>query len=361
MIDLQKIAKGIKEKYSSVSVAEDIPDLSDYVSTGNLALDLISDGGIPFGYCVEFLGLSASGKSLLLQKILANAQQKYNAVGVMADRENCYTNTRGEQLGINNNKLLVAKPSDIPTAVDGFSFLIDTISSIRKVDEEQYKKKLAEDKEAEHIKTYIVAILDSVAAFDKDVTLDKSDSGRKAKSVHEGLRKILPYIDEKVMFLVANQVTYKIGILWGDPKTSTSGESMKYYSTIRLALEDRKQIVDSNRGNEVIGSWIGVEVIKTRLGPCHRSCYFRHLYETGIDYFSGYGRLLSNRNYLSQKNKAEFKAFKQSTLLYNAGIKDKEEKVSEHQIEKFLEVHPELLFDKYPEYKIDGKEKVEDE
>jgi RecA/RadA recombinase len=327
MIDLQKIAKGIKDKYSSISVAEDIPDPSDYVSTGNLALDLISDGGIPFGYCTEFLGLTSSGKSLLLQKILANAQKQYDAVGIMGDRENCYTNKRGEQLGIDNSRLIVAKPQDLATPTDGFGFFIDAISQIRKTDKD----------------TYVVMILDSLAAFDKDVALDKSDSGRKAKSTHEGFRALLSHIDIKTMFMVANQVTYKI-TSFGDPRTTTSGEAPKYYSTVRIALEDKREITDPKRGNEVVGNWIGAEVIKTRLGPNHRSCYFRHLYETGIDWYSGYARLLAARNYLKPKNASEFKAFKQVLLTYG------EEAVSEYNVEEFVKKHPELLFDKYPDY-----------
>jgi len=109
-------------------------------------------------------------------------------------------------------------------------------------------------------------------------------------------------------------------------------------------LEDKKKIIDEKRGNEVIGSWLGIEVIKTRLGPCYRNCYIPFSYKEGIPYYGGYARLLANRGYLIPKNKQEFGSFKQHTLIYN------DEKVNEFNMKQFVEKYPELKFDKYPEY-----------
>ena len=343
MVDLNKIVKGLKNKFSSVNVAENIEDPKDFVSTGNLTFDLISDGGIPFGYVIEFLGLSSSGKSLFIQQIIANAMQKYNAVGILVDRENAYTKERGVQLGINNDNLLIAKPNDVPTVISAFDFMISSIKAIREQDPD----------------CYIVLGIDSISAFGKDTALEKSDQGRKAKSTHEGLREILGVMDMRTLLLVANQVTYKIGILYGDPRTTTAGESMKYYSNVRFALEDRAKIIDEKKGKEVVGNWIGIEVIKTRLGPCYRTCYLQHFYKTGIDFHSGYVRLLVDRNFLSAKNKAEFDRFKQQMVICGSG-KEKET-YSEHDVEKLLEKHPELIFEEYPEYneKVQVEEDVE--
>jgi recombination protein RecA len=341
-MEIDSIVKSLKKQYSTISKASDIPVDQDFIDTDIAALNLILDGGLPFGYAVEFLGLSSSGKSLLIQQMIAKGQQQYDAIGVLLDREHAFFPKRGEQLGIDNNKLIVASPSDIPSVVDGFQFLINVISSIR-----------SKDKNA-----YIVAGIDSLASFAKDVTLDKSDSGRRAKSVHEGMRALLPLLDTKVVLLVANQVTYKIGVMYGDPKTTTAGESMKYYCTIRIALEDRHKIIDPTSG-EVIGNWIGIESIKTRLGPSFRTVYVPHYYKTGIPRLGGYARLLVDRGYLFPKNKSEFQKFAQSTVLYING-EDKEQ-YSEHSIEKCLEKHPELKFDSYPEFNRTGKEKVVDE
>jgi RecA/RadA recombinase len=342
MVDLSKIAGKLKS-----TVASDVPDPKDFVSTGNLAFDLVADGGVPFGYVVEFLGFSSSGKSLFIQQIIANAQKMYGAIGLLADRENAYTNKRGEQLGIDNSQLLLLKPKEIPTITHCFNLIIENIKAIREQDED----------------AYICVGIDSISAFGKDVALEKSDSGRKAKAAHEGLRELLNYIDDKVMLLVANQKTYKIGVMYGDNTSSTAGESMKYYSALRFSLQDRHQIADPKRGNEVIGNWIGIEVIKTRLGPCYRECYIPHYYKTGIDYYGGYARLLVDRNFLKPKNKTEFQGFRQSTIVYEEG--GEKEQYNEFRIEKLLEAHPELLFKEYPEYNLkgdkNGQEGVEEE
>jgi protein RecA len=328
MVDLSAIVKSLKSNFKSVSVASDRQDPTDFVSTGNLAFDLISDGGIPFGYCIEFLGKSQSGKSLLSHKIIANAQAKYDTIGVLVDRENAYTKQRGEQLGVDNNKLIIASPSDTPTITDAFLFVLSSLDEIRKQDKD----------------TYIVVVIDSISAFGKDVSLEKSDTGRKAKATHEGLRELIPKIDSKIMLLVANQVTYKVGVMYGPNLTSSSGESMKYYSTVRFSLEDAHKMIDDSRGKEVIGNWIGVEVIKTRLGPCYRSCVIPHFYKEGVSFYGGYARLLVDRGFLRPKNVSEFNRFSQQTVLLGR------EQFSEWNVEAMLEKHPELLFDKYPEY-----------
>ena len=329
-LDLNKIAKAMQAEVSS-----NIEDPKDFVSTGNVTLDLITDGGIPFGYVTEFMGFSQSGKSLFISQIIGNAMINYKGIGILIDRENAYTNKRGAQLGIDNEKLIVFKPKDVPTPFDAFSKIIQTVEAIRK-----------EDKDV-----YIAIGIDSISAFGKDVALDKSDTGRKAKSIHEGLREALTIIDPKVMLLVANQFTFKIGVMYGDPRTTTAGESMKYYGNLRLALQDRKQIIDPKRGNEVLGNWIGIEVIKTRLGPCFRECYLQHLYKSGIDPLSGYLRLLAKRGYIRPKNVDKFNAFTQTTVIWQDGD-DKESKKQYHELstEKFLQDHPDLEFDHYPEY-----------
>jgi RecA/RadA recombinase len=348
MVDLGKIAKGLQKNYSSATLGSEEKDSFEFVSTGNLAFDLCADGGIPWGYIVELAGKSASGKSLVVSKVIANAMKDYNAIGILADRENAYTKQRGEQLGIDNSKLILAKPKDIPTVTTGFQFLIDTITAIR---EQEIKNKLE--------KNYIVIGVDSISSFAKPLALDKADMGKKAQQAHDGLRKIIELIDDRVILMVANQVTFKSGVMYGSAEVTTCGESMKYYSTIRFALEDRRLILDPNQDNEAIGNWIGVEVVKTRLGPCHRVCFMRHLYETGIEYYSGYGRLLAHRGYLKPKNKEEFRKFNQSTLAY---INDDGEKMElqEHRIDTFLEKVPLLKFDKYPPF-FSSTVKEEDE
>lgn len=334
MIDVDKIVKSLQKNYSGVvQLSSQKGKEFELVTTGNLAFDLISEGGIPFGLMTEFIGLSQSGKSLFCQMILANAQNDYDAVGVVVDRENSMFEKRAAELNIDTDKVIKCPPSDAKLVNEAFTFLIDSIETIRSEDEDQH----------------IVCIIDSIAAFDKDVSLEKSDSGRKQKATKDGLRKLMGIVDDKVMVLIVNQFYYAIGVMFGDPKRASGGEGLKYFNTVRIALEDRKQILDESKGNEVIGNWLGIEVIKTRLGPCYRTCYVPFYYESGIPYYGGYARLLANRGYLIPNDKAKWGSFKNHTFAYG----DKK-RISEFGIEKFIEENPDLLFSNYPDYHSDN-------
>lgn len=328
-IDLDEVVKTIKARFSSTGVmSKEVAELKDFVSTGNLAFDLISDGGIPFGVGTEFIGLSSSGKSVFSQMVLANAQKKYNAIGVLADREKSWFNNRLEELNIDTSKIIRAPPRDISEVTDAFEFVIDTIQSVRRQSQDQY----------------IVAIIDSIGAFAKDVDLDKQDPGRIAQFIKAGMRKLMEHIDDRVMSIIVNHIYYAVGVMYGSPLRQGGGEGLKYFNTVRIALEDKKKIKDSSKGDEVVGSWLGVEVIKTRLGPCFRNCFVPHYYETGVPYYGGYLRLLAQRGYVKPKNKQEFFSFNQSTCKY------KDSTINEKNIEAALAKYPELLFTIYPDF-----------
>jgi len=334
-VNLNSIVKSLKETYGSLKVASQDPPSEEYISTGNLAFDCALDGGMAWGHVGELLGMSQSGKTTIMQIMLADAQKKYNAIGVWADRENAWHNGRAESLGVDLDRVIVLKPQDIPEVTQWTQFLQDILP------------KLSRDPNQ-----YIFIAMDSVAAFDDPTKADKSDMGKKAQQVHRLFRKILPLVHKKAMFLFTNHRTFKIGVLFGDPETSTGGEGTKFYPSYRIKLDNRKAIIDPTKGGENIGNWISVYIIKTRSGPSHREILLHHLYDSGIDYFGGYARMLVKRNYLEPKNKSEFKSFKQTTVTY------KDASFSEWDIEKKLKDFPELLFDKYPEYKMEEKNEV---
>lgn len=327
-LDLNKVVKRLKKKYEHTGVVSEDKGLTDFVSTGNLTFDLISDGGVPFGVMTEFIGLSQSGKSLFCQQILANAQRDYNAIGVVIDRENAFTDKRARELNVDTDRVIKARPKDTPLVSDAFDFLIETIAGIREQSEE----------------AYIVGIIDSIQAFDKDVDLIKSDQGRKAKAVKDGLRKLFTSLDERTMLLVVNHFYFNVGQMFGDPKVAAGGEGLKYFNTVRFALQDRTKIIDMSKGGEVVGQWIGVEVIKTRLGPSHRKCYIPFFYKEGIPWYGGYVRMLVDRGYVEPKNKSEFGSFKQTT------VKKDDKQYNEFDVDRLLKDHPELEFKEYPEY-----------
>lgn len=331
MTDISKLVKTLKKKYGSMRIVGEKEDTSEYISTGNYPLDLALEGGIAWGYATEWSGKSGSGKTLMLQKMLADAQKKYNAIGVWFDREKAFFRERAEELEIDIDNTIIIDPEDMSTVGEAEEIAKDVLSGISS---DRYK---------------FIAI-DSISAFAKEG--DKADMGKKAKSLHELFRSIIPFINDKSSLNFTNQRTFKIGILFGNPETTTGGEGPKYYCTYRIKLDDKREIIDENKGKEIVGNWIKANIIKTRRGPNHRSVAFPFFYKEGIPYMGGYIRLLADRGYLKAKNEKDFASFKQGLALLNKEI------VDEFKVEEFLEKHPELKFDKYPEYNI--KEKKEE-
>jgi len=326
--NIKSMVKSLKEKYGGIEIASSLEETHEMLSTGNLALDLALEGGLAWGHVTEMAGLSASGKSLLLQQLMADAQKRYDAVCIFFDREKSYHKKRAEELGINNDNVILIEPQSIVTVKE---MEIIAREIIPKIPEDRYK---------------FIAI-DSISAFSKEK--EKADMGKKAQSLHNFFRIIIPMIDKKTALHFSNQVTFKIGILYGDISTVTGGESPKYYSTYRLKLDNKKVIRDEKKGNEIVGNWIKATIVKTRLGPSYREVVFPFYYKTGIPYYGGLARLLAEKNIVKPKNKTDFKTFKSHILLYN------DERFNEFEIEKFLEKHPEIDISKYPEYKEDKK------
>ena len=331
--EIDKVVKKLKETYGSLRVAGAETDTREFISTGNKALDLALDGGIAWGYAVEFSGKSGSGKTTLMQKMLADAQQKYGAIGIWLDREKAWYNDRAESLGIDLDKVMVVHPQDIAEVRHGTQFIFDVLPTLPK-------------------KAYKFIAIDSIASFDDPTKIDKADMGKKSQQVHRMFRRLLPLVDNKTILIFANHRTFKIGVLFGDNETVTGGEGVKFYTSYRMKLDDRRDIKDASKGNEIVGNWLKAKVIKTRSGPNYRTVVFPHYYKTGIPYLGGYARLLVDRNYLKPKNKKEFNAFNQVLVKY------KDNEFSEFDIEKKLKEFPELDFNEYPEW-YEEKEKKE--
>ena len=320
--NLKAIVSSIKKSFDGVDVASNITDPVDYISTGNKAIDLALSGGIFFGYVVEWAGLSQSGKTYMLQTMLANAQEKYDAIGLWVDRENAFTNKRAAELNINLDNTIVVKPKDVPNIPSLSEFIKDSIARIR-------------DKYPE---SYIFVAIDSLSAFGS--SQGGEDMGRKAKQLHSLFRDVIPLVDIRVSLHFTNQVTFLPGVMFGNPKTTTGGEAPKYYTTYRLGLETKKNI--KNERGDVLGQWIEFIVDKTRMGPSNRKVIVPFTYDSGIPEFGGYVRMLVSRGIVDPKNRAEFKAFKQKTVLYN------DKKYSEDDSEKLLSENPELDLKEWP-------------
>lgn len=328
---LKEFAKSIKKDYISAGVASDDDGPKEYISTCNLALDLALSGGIAWGYVGEWSGFSQTGKTTFLQYLVADAQKKYNAVAIWLDRENAWDNERAESLGVDLENILLFKPVDIPTVKDAIVLLQNTLSKIPK-------------------NQYVFIVIDSLSAFKKEAKVDKSDMGKQAQDFHNLFRDLLIHLSDKVAIHYSVHRTYKIGVMFGDNTTTTGGEGPKFYSTYRIQLEDRKQIVDDKKNKEILGNWIKATVIKTRKGPAYRSVVFPHFYASGIDYLGGYARLLVERNYLKPKNKSEFEKFTQTTVVHQWWDKENKKQFNEFGIENFIQENPEFLFNEYPPF-----------
>ena len=326
-IDLDKVARKLKKKFASIRIAADNEDPVDFISTGNKALDLAMEGGIAIGYVSEWSGGSGAGKTLMLQIMAANIQRDFDAVVIWLDRENAWFNKRAEELGIDTHRVILFKPQDIPTVEEAKNCLMATLESLP-------------------ADCYKFIAIDSISAFDKDG--EKSDMGKKAKSIHELFRRVIPLMDDKTSLNFTNQRTFKVGVLFGNPETTTGGEAPKFYATYRIKLDDVKPIVDEHRGNEIIGNWIEALVIKTRLGPNYRKIRFPFYFKEGIPFYGGYFRLLASRNIVKPKNKQEFLQFKRHDVIYKGEVLDEIEDITVIKSD-----YPELIFDSYPEYIIE--------
>lgn len=325
MVNLEKVVKAVKKELDlrSLSVGTHYEDPVDFVSSGNLALDWCLGGkGFAFKFVAQLLGESKSGKTSLMMKTAGEAQKKYGAYVIWADREVAFVRAFAEKLGMDMDKLILAEAHDIRTPNDMYNFFISVHTAIRKEDED----------------AYIVMCLDSLAAFSS--SQKGEDMGRKAKQHHEGFRDLMSLMDNKTLLMFANHVTFKVGIVFGNPKTHTGGTAPKYYSHYILELEGGKVITDDNK--VVVGQNIEAEVVKTRLGPAYRGCIIPFYYEDGFQWYGGFMRMLVAKGILSPTNKQDFASGKPTRYEHlETGKKYKED-----EVEELLKDHPELEQDK---------------
>jgi protein RecA len=327
-LKLENIVKEIKKemKVHTLKLGSDYTDPTDFVSSGNLALDwCLEDDGFSFKFIIQLLGKSKSGKTALMLKALANAQDRYNAYGIWADREGAFVRSFAEKLGVDMSRLLLMGPHDIPTPQNAFSFFVSAHELIRQKEED----------------AYIVVCLDSAAAFLPTEDIDGGeDMGRTAKSLHRGFRKIASVIDERSMMFFSNQIQANVGVLFGKKEIAAGGGAPKYYSSYILELDEGKLIKDD--AGIVTGQNIKAEVVKTRLGASHRGIIIPFEYETGFDYYGGFFRMLVAKGIMSPTNKKEFMAGRKTHYKHT----ETEKKYHEDDVEQLLKDHPELAENK---------------
>ena len=288
---LNKKFKDFKVAYFLDGADETPTDLTEWISTGSSMLDLAisnrKNGGIPVGRITEITGMEASGKSLVSAQILANTQ-KMGGLGVFIDTENACNEEFLQALGIDTKQLLYIQ---LETVEDIFEVMENIITKVR----ESEKDRL------------VTIVVDSVAAATTKVEqeADYSKDGwatSKAIVISKAMRKITQMIGrQRVALVFTNQLRQKLGVMFGDPWTTSGGKALQFHASCRLRLKAAGQIKTKVKGQEqVVGIKTKAQVVKNRMGPPLRTAEFDIYFDSGIDDFGGWLRVLKDYKMVSQ-------------------------------------------------------------
>jgi recombination protein RecA len=269
----KQFGKGSIMRMGDADIGEDI----QAVSTGSLGLDLaLGIGGLPRGRVIEIYGPESSGKTTLTLSVIAE-MQKLGGVAAFIDAEHALDPQYAAKLGVNVPELLISQPDTGEQALE----IVDMLVRSGSVD---------------------IVVVDSVAALTPRAEIEgemgDSHMGLQARLMSQALRKLTGNIKRtNTMVIFINQIRMKIGVMFGSPETTTGGNALKFYASVRLDIRRTGAI---KKGDEVIGSETRVKVIKNKVAPPFRQAEFEIIYGEGISRLGEVIELGSNLKFIEK-------------------------------------------------------------